>query len=170
MKDLECILKKQVMTEIITIFSLSVLALGLGLIVLYRQWQINKKINSLLGGLEAKGSLASTIKHYMVEVKSANEKFEALEKNYQYISQIAAGSLQKTAIVRFNPFENTGGDQSFALSVLDHNDSGFILTSIHSREGTRIYIKPVRYGTSDYTLSKEEKSALDEAIQRKEED
>ncbi|MEX0668655.1 MAG: DUF4446 family protein [Candidatus Saccharimonadales bacterium] len=151
------------MIESVVIIVISTLALALGVFVAYRQRQINKQINQLFGGMESKGSLASTIKHYFVETKGANDKFGSLQENYKYLSDIAANSLQKTAIVRFNPFENTGGDQSFALSVLDHNDSGFILTSIHSREGTRIYIKPIRYGTSDYTLSKEEASSLEQA-------
>jgi hypothetical protein len=73
---------------------------------------------------------------------------------------------QKISIVRFNPFGDTGGDQSFSLAVLDAHDSGYVLTSIHGRQGTRVYVKPVDFGKSKYTLSSEEQQALSQAIKR----
>jgi hypothetical protein len=67
----------------------------------------------------------------------------------------------KINITRFNPFEDVGGDQSFILSILDANNSGAIITSLHSRDFTRVYAKPIKYGEGDnITLSKEEKLAI----------
>ena len=71
----------------------------------------------------------------------------------------------KIGITRFNPFDDVGGDQSFILSILDKNNSGVILTSLHNRDITRIYAKPIKNGAGDnITLSKEEKSAIVKTI------
>lgn len=75
--------------------------------------------------------------------------------------QVAVDSKCKINITRFNPFENVGGDQSFILTILDQANSGVILTSLHNRDLTRIYAKPIKNGqTENNTLSKEEKLAI----------
>lgn len=145
---------------------LPILVAGLGLaaltvIALVNQRRLENRIDSLFDGLDSDGNIEETLRRYFTETKAVRHQITTLQQNYQHISKIAAMSLQKTAIVRFNPFKHTGGDQSFALALLDNHDSGFILTSIHSREGTRVYIKPITYGASDHTLSKEERSALE---------
>jgi len=74
-------------------------------------------------------------------------------------------SKLKIKITRFNPFEDIGGDQSFILSILDENNSGAVITSLHNRDITRIYAKPIKNGEGDnITLSKEEKLAIVKTI------
>lgn len=141
----------------------AVIATVLASIALIYQARLSKRLDRLFAGLDSSGNIEATLQQYFTEVKTSRHQLTTLQHNYQHLSKIAATSLQKTAIVRFNPFKHTGGDQSFALALLDNHDSGFILTSIHSREGTRVYIKPISYGASDHTLSKEEQSALDAA-------
>ena len=69
-------------------------------------------------------------------------------------------ALQRIGIVRFNPFEDTGGNQSFALAMLDAQGNGLIVTSLHSRGGTRVYGKPITGGRAEAALSQEESEAL----------
>lgn len=153
------------MSEIYLIGALLLGAIGLfiGSISLYRSHQLNQRLDKLFSGLDESGTIEDTLEHHFSNVKGVRDKLEDIQQNYKHLSQIAAASIQKTAIIRFNPFKHTGGDQSFVLALLDNHDSGLLLTSIHSREGTRIYIKPITYGSSDHTLSKEEKSALENA-------
>ena len=67
----------------------------------------------------------------------------------------------KIGLTRFNPFEDLGGDQSFILCLLDQNSSGVIITSLHNRDLTRVYAKPIKNGEGEnFTLSKDEKSAI----------
>ena len=61
------------------------------------------------------------------------------------------------------PFGDTGGDQSFALALLDEHDDGIVLSSIFSRTESRLYAKPVKSGKSKYTLSAEEEKAIIQA-------
>ena len=72
--------------------------------------------------------------------------------------------IQKIGLVRFNPFKDTGGDQSFILSLTDGNDTGVIISGLYSRSGTRWYAKKVVKGKSvEHELSDEEKKALSQA-------
>ena len=73
-------------------------------------------------------------------------------------------AVQSAGLVRFNPFrEDTGGNLSFALALLDAEDNGFVLSSLHSRQTTRVYIKSISAGQPDQTLSAEETQALQQA-------
>lgn len=71
----------------------------------------------------------------------------------------------KINLLRFNPFGDLGGDQSFVLCLLDNTNSGVIITSLHTRESTRVYAKAIKHGQSDSSaLSKEETQALIKTI------
>ena len=72
--------------------------------------------------------------------------------------------MQKVGLVRYNPFEETGGNQSFALAMLDADGDGWVLSSLHARSGTRVYAKAVSAGRSDVALSDEETAALRQAL------
>ena len=96
----------------------------------------------------------------------------AIDKDVQELFEIsntlhslAQKSIHKVGVVRFNPFKDIGGDQSFALALLDGKNSGVVISSLHTREGTRIYSKPVIKGTSEkYALTDEEKAAIKAAV------
>ncbi len=108
---------------------------------------------------------------YFGEIAAENrnilQKQQQIQKAYLELRSIAQNSLQKTALVRFNPFKDTGGDQSFALCILDHTDTGVIITAIHGRDGTRVYTKDVANGTTKLSLSHEEKQSLAKASRSK---
>ncbi|MFH0791651.1 MAG: DUF4446 family protein [bacterium] len=88
-------------------------------------------------------------------IKMANE-IDALKKKTRL-------SIQKVGIVRFNPFPEIGGDQSFSLALLDEDKNGIVITSLYSRDNNRIYGKPIIDGQSSYQLSEEEKEAIESA-------
>ncbi|RME29532.1 DUF4446 family protein [Candidatus Parcubacteria bacterium] len=92
---------------------------------------------------------------------SLEEALASLRKEHQF-------ALQYHHIVRFNPFvgDGTGGNQSFSLALLDGTASGIIITSIHGRDRTRIYSKPVVRGVPQTILSEEEQEALQGALER----
>lgn len=99
---------------------------------------------------------------------------ENLEKNFKSIFQEIENfkkenkfSIQKLGIVRFNPFSEVGSDQSFSIALLDGNDNGIVITSLYTREENRVYGKPIKAGLSEYSLSVEEKEAIDKAKNRK---
>jgi hypothetical protein len=74
-------------------------------------------------------------------------------------------SLQHIGLVRFNPFEDTGSDQSFAIALLDDARDGIVISSLHGRSNTRVFAKPVTGGDSAHALSDEESQAIRIAIE-----
>ncbi|EKE04846.1 MAG: hypothetical protein ACD_19C00429G0006 [uncultured bacterium] len=76
------------------------------------------------------------------------------------IKDVSRLNIQRVGLVKFNPFDETGGDHSFSLALLDGNKNGIIITSLHTRERTRLYLKEVFSGKVNIKLSKEEQKAL----------
>lgn len=105
---------------------------------------------------------------------SIYERFEELDhlteatlKNRQAIRKIneeIMSNYQKLGIVKYDAFQEMGGKLSFALTLLDGNNSGYIINSMHSREGCYNYIKEIVKGESYIELSEEEAESLDRAI------
>lgn len=89
-----------------------------------------------------------------------------IEKEIKRIDWEAKYHVQKIGIIRFNPFKEIGGDHSFSLAMLDGVNSGIIVTCLHTRERTRVYMKGIKKGKSELDLSSEEKKALEEAIKK----
>jgi hypothetical protein len=126
---------------------------------------LKKRFNAALGTGEP-ASLEDQLSSYRQDVAKVDLDLKKLSTHYEQLSISNALASQKISIVRFNPFGDTGGDQSFSLAVLDAHNSGYVLTSIHGRTGTRVYVKPVDLGKSKYTLSDEEQQALAQAEKR----
>lgn len=94
---------------------------------------------------------------YKKEIVHLKKRCDVLEKDGQL-------HIQKIGLLRFNPFKDTGGDQSFILALVDSHDTGVVISGLHTRSGTRWYAKKVVNGKSvEYELSEDEQKALKEA-------
>lgn len=101
----------------------------------------------------------------LIEVVGAfKEENSLIAKKLDDLTHDGLKHLQRVEIVRYNPYNDTGGDQSFTIVLLDGKLNGLLVTSLHSRSGTRIYTKIIKSGKSDLELSKEEKQILDKAV------
>ena len=143
-----------------------VLILIFGFVYLFLQIKnIKNKQKVLFQGKEAK-DLEKVIDNQYKEIKKNKNDVEGLFKVSEKIHQIASKGIQKVELVRYNPFGDIGGDQSFAIALLDAYGSGLIISSLHSKEGTRVYAKPIEKGKSPYQLSDEEEQALEKAMEK----
>lgn len=97
-------------------------------------------------------------------LNSQNEVDKHIKKVEDELGSLRAKAITRVGVIRFSPFRDTGGDQSFTLALLNEENSGVVLLSLHGREGTRIYVKPIEKGKSRYELSREEKQAIEEAV------
>ena len=100
------------------------------------------------------------------QIEKTKEQEKEIEKIFKELGQLSENSqksMQKMGLIRFNPFNEVGSDQSFSIALLDLEDSGFVITSHYGKEFSRTYAKPVDKGESGYTLSKEEKEAIKKA-------
>jgi hypothetical protein len=95
--------------------------------------------------------------------KNLEEEIKKLSARLEKFEKAEPCFFQKLGLVRFNPFKEMGGDQSFSLALLDKENSGFIITSLSGRQGNRIFAKPLDKGSSSYQLSEEEKQAIEQA-------
>ncbi|HNU96740.1 MAG TPA: DUF4446 family protein [Candidatus Portnoybacteria bacterium] len=134
------------------------------IILIFLWLKTRKKIKIFMKGskiVDVEEVITGQIK-LIKEIKNDIKKLSNWNEKLQQISNIA---ITKVGVVRFNPFKDTGGDQSFAIALLDSNDNGLVISSLYSREGTRIYTKPIEAGKSiNYNLSDEEQEAISKAI------
>ncbi len=107
-------------------------------------------------------------------IKEVFSYIKVLEKNIAEVSteleklkKESKFSIQKMGIVRYNPFSGVGSNQSFSIALLDSYNNGIMTTSLYSKEGSRVYGKPIKQGGSEYSLSQEEKKAIEKAINPK---
>ncbi|MBA3586934.1 MAG: DUF4446 family protein [Chloroflexi bacterium] len=95
----------------------------------------------------------------------AGERMNEMEAMHSVMDQRTRRSLQHIGLVRYNPFDDTGSDQSFAIALLDDQRDGIVLSSLHGRTNTRIFAKPVADGGSPHNLSDEESQAIRIAVE-----
>ncbi|QLG69696.1 MAG: hypothetical protein CH104c_0465 [Candidatus Woesebacteria bacterium] len=103
-------------------------------------------------------------------IKKEKENIKAVESLRQEVrknSEEGLAHFQKLGLIRFNPFNETGGNNSFSLALLDGKNNGWVMTGLHTRERTRLYVKPIKNLKSEYELSDEEKKALEKAVKTK---
>jgi len=126
-------------------------------------FRLSRHYQKLTKGV-AKKDLRSILEKLLQDLKQDSKRIDQLIKETGKIKKESVYDIQKIGLVRFNPFAETGGDQSFCLAILDGEDSGLVISSLHSRETTRLYAKPVRKGkAAGYELSAEEKRAIKKA-------
>ncbi len=142
---------------------ISVLFLWLAVLTFFL-FELNRHYSRLTGGVMKK-DLKSVLNEILKSVDENRREIVKLEKKSQSLEEDGKHHLQKIGFMRYNPFKATGGDQSFILSLFDNDDNGLVITSLHSRETTRVYAKRIKKGEKEkYELSDEEKKVIKEAI------
>ncbi|MCX7928628.1 MAG: DUF4446 family protein [Patescibacteria group bacterium] len=109
-------------------------------------------------------NLIDLLEQIIKRIDKSESRLSELSKQLSLVKSDQRKCLQRVGYIRFNPFNDMGGDQSFCLTLLNGELDGIIITSLHSRNMTRIYLKPVKDGKSNFILSKEEKKSLEIAI------
>ena len=109
-------------------------------------------------------NIEEMLRQYINKVEDVNLKNQELLSYCNRLDNDIATCLQKVGMVRYSAFKDMGSDLSFALAILDEENTGIVLNGIYSSEASNIYAKPVTKGKSTYTLSEEERQAIDIAI------
>lgn len=124
-----------------------------------------RRIDARLGGLggAVAGSRAADV-GADDRVDGVLRDLAALTARTTALETAGRKAFQRVGLVRYNPFEETGGNQSFALALLDAAGDGWVLSSLHARSGTRVYAKGITAGRSDAGLSDEETAAIKQAM------
>ena len=149
-------------------FALVVVATFFGLSSLYLTIKLHRLNNSYQKMMQ--GANGQSIEQMMIgriqDIEALKMSVSALQERQQEMSKDSLRHLQRFGLIRFNAFENTGGDLSFSLAMTDAERNGVVLSGIYGREESRVYAKPITSGESKYMLTKEERQALDAATEK----
>ncbi len=153
--------------SLLVLFCGEIILLGLVVFFLIRQHRLQARLAIFFQGKDAK-TLESVLHDQLKGVQELDQEIQELFEISNRLRELCLKSLHKTHVVRFNPFKEVGGNQSFSVVLLDGKNSGVVISSLHTREGTRVYAKPVLAGTTDgFPFTEEEKSAITQAISGK---
>lgn len=123
-------------------------------------FRILNHYKNLTGGVKSE-NLVSVWEKYLEKEKQNEESLNNLTSGLSFLREASRSHIQRVGVTRFNPFNDAGGNQSFAATLLDENGDGVLLSSLHGRDLTRIYAKPVKgYKPEGFDFSQEEQDAV----------
>jgi hypothetical protein len=145
-------------------FEYIALALLLLIILILAIWvfQLEIRLKKLCRGKKGT-SLEQTLQDVLAEAQQLAKDQQSLVAKHTIMEEKLVGSIQGVATVRFNPFKDSGSNQSFATAFLNKQGDGVIISSLYARERVSIFAKPITNFVSSYELSQEEKDALTQA-------
>ena len=133
------------------------------IILMVRMSKINKRLSKFMKGKDAQ-SLEKEIVGLYEDNKFLKNMVDSNKKDIRQLYKQLAKAFQKVGIVKYDAYQQMGGLLSFSLALLDEDNNGLILNSVHSTEGCYTYTKEIRRGECSIELSNEEKVALDQAM------
>jgi len=157
--DLNAALEPYVGVAIVTLGIAVVVLLAIALVQARRIGRLGARLDGITRGEDGR-SLEAVLDAHLDKVFSVANDVDDLSARSALLEASGRRAVQRVGLVRFNPFEETGGNQSFALAMTDANGDGVVISSLHARAGTRLYAKSVVAGRSDAALSAEEAEAL----------
>jgi hypothetical protein len=146
------------------VLAIAVVVLFVAALALARR---TRRLDARLAGLTRDGeggSLEAVLGSHLDRVEAVARELDEVVARQAVLEAAQRRAFQRVGLVRYNPFEETGGNQSFALALLDAAGDGWVLSSLHARAGTRVYAKAIKGGRSDAGLSDEETAALGQAM------
>jgi len=122
--------------------------------------KINKLSKEFFAGKNGK-DLSEVVSGQLKMIENNQNDIKELFDGYEKIFNIASKGIQKVGVVRYNPFKDMGGNQSFSIALLDMENSGLVISTLATRDGTRVFSKPIFNGDcKDFPLIEEEKKAI----------
>ena len=141
------------------------LAVWLGILTILI-WQQKGFLKSLFPK-EGERDIRRKFEEVLFKIEDFEKELKELDIDLSDLRKIGLSHISRFWLIRYNPYEDTGGDQSFTAALLDGEGTGFVLTSLHARSGTRVFAKPIEKGkSSKYRLSEEEEEAVKKAMER----
>lgn len=157
------LIKSNILYILIACAAIIVILFVLVIINMVKMKKLNRKYEAFLRGKDAE-TLEDTI---LKQFKAIEKLQQSDKKKTEQIKEMKENLLityQKTGIVKYDAFKEMGGKLSFAIALLNKENTGFIMNAMHSREGCYTYIKEIIKGESFIVLAEEEKEALEKAM------
>ena len=164
MEGLSTLINKNLLTIVAVLMVVLFVVLIIAAAALAEVIKLKKRYNKALGEGSDSLSLEEKFKEFYETSSEIKEKYDKISEAVMDLSKNMDKCIQKVGIIRYNPFDEAGGNLCFAVALLDSENNGVILNGIHSRSGCYTYAKPVEMGVSEYVLSQEEMQALNMAL------
>ena len=147
------------------ILSTIVILLLIGFIsLLTSNIKLNNRYKNFMKKIGNGKNLEEDLENFMYKVDRVEKQNAEITNFCKNLDEDISKCIQKVGIVRYSAFKDTGSDLSFAVALLDEENTGVVFNGIYSMEMSNIYAKPVEKGNSTYTLSEEETEAIRRAI------
>lgn len=145
---------------------LALFALAGVVVLLVRQQRLLRSYRQFMSGASG-DSLEHVLREHVGRIQDTAERVVAVEQLARRLEKSGYFSFQHLGVLRYNAFHDTGSDQSFAIALVDGHGNGVAISSLHGRDVTRVYAKPLAKWESTYQLTDEEKQAIALAYQKK---
>lgn len=151
-------------TLVLILIALVTLLLFGCLALLLRMLRLQRRIHGMTRGIE--GNLEEMLRAHLDTVQGTSRRMDVLEQTVAVLQSQMPACLRHAHLIRYDAFEDVGGEQSFSLALLDAVGSGLVLTSVYSRNDVRVYAKSIQAGNASHALSQDEERLLRQAISR----
>jgi hypothetical protein len=155
----------QLTLAVMILAGVALIAFLMGLLLALRLHKLRREYALLRGGTKGEErDIFSAVGRSIRRLEASDRRLDELLQAIQQQGDLHRYSLQRFGVVRYNAFEEMGGNLSFSLAILDDHGDGLVLTSINGRADSRTYAKPIKGLTSSHTLSDEEREAIASAV------
>lgn len=130
----------------------------------WKLYRLKKNLAILWNG-KTGTDIESLLIQQIADLKILDQEIQELFEISNRLRELGLKSIHKFSVLRFNPFKEVGSNQSFSLALLDGKNNGMVISSLHTREGTRVYAKPIKNAEADgFPLTDEERQVIQEAL------
>lgn len=143
--------------------ALTIILMIVVLVCIFKIKRLYRSYDYFMRGRDAE-TLEDIIIGHIQDIQELKSQDRANKDQIRVNNKNMRASFQKFGMVRYNAFKGMGGNLSFAFALLDYTNTGFIMNSVHSREGCYLYLKAVDRGQTEILLGNEEKEALEQAL------
>ena len=148
----------------IVLMVLTIISIALMIVFIVKDEKLRKKYMIFMRGKEA-SSLEQDIIDLYNDNKELKERITQNRRDIKNLYKRETKDFQRVGLVKYDAYQQMGGNLSFALALLNEDNDGFVINSVHSTEGCYMYIKDIKSGACEIELGKEERAALDEAME-----
>ncbi len=148
----------------IVLMVLTIISIAVLIVFIVKEEKLRKKYMIFMRGKEA-SSLEQDIIDLYNDNKELKERITQNRRDIKNLYKRETKDFQRVGLVKYDAYQQMGGNLSFALALLNEDNDGFVINSVHSTEGCYMYIKDIKSGACEIELGKEERAALDEAME-----
>jgi uncharacterized protein DUF4446 len=160
--DLDALIQPNLSALVVGLVAVAIALAAASVILARRTRQLDARLKGITRGSDGR-SLEAILDAHLEKVFETSRELTDVAARTAVLEVAQRKAFQRVGLVRYNPFEETGGNQSFALALLDAAGDGWVLSSLHARDSTRVYAKAISGGRSEAGLSAEETAAIAQA-------